>query len=590
MNILNLNSMINLGYEFDHKQSLIRTAINSQPIESILSHSISRYLNSNDSTISSQHLLTIFNKFNSNITENELLLLISEMQEFDDQLTQQISNYSQMQNYTFESISLKELNRITNHQFDWIRLLNETLRQSMRSLIKLLENNDELSRIDDDELIAKCEHIFQLIHQKKFDSSKLKSNLVKYIDHSHLAQLDQARTFKITFYDENTNVTIQNRDLFNYVENLSNGPLRETYTSLQQSLLESNTTEMALWKQCIKMTKDQHSVSIAHRYIQRHIPVAMKDRSTEIIANVKKAFDDFLLNNVWIDEETRVKSREKLNTIQVIVGYPDWLNIQYGWLLLSNEHNVNDESLLEMSINKSTFGFSWTFLLAKLARSSKTIDSCWFYHQLGDFDSNPTHLVAYQILWFPFIFLLSSFNLYSHGSILAHEYATIGTMAAHEFAHGFDHTNPDKTFIWYNRWWAQTDQEQFLHRAQCFIEQYSNITEPIGNITLFGERTNQEDIADNVGIRVTYHALSQVLRTRNQRSRTMVEQQFFKQYATQWCTKYDPQLIEYLIAEDNHSPSKYRVNVPLANFETFSKIFNCNSTSKMNPQTKCSFW
>ena len=399
MNILNLNSMINLGYEFDHKQSLIRTAINSQPIESILSHSISRYLNSNDSTISSQHLLTIFKKFNSNITENELLLLISEMQEFDDQLTQQISNYSQMQNYTFESISLKELNKITNYQFDWIRLLNETLRQSMRSLIKLLENNDELSRIDDDELIAKCEHIFQLIHQKKFDSSKLKSNLVKYIDHSHLAQLDQAKTFKITFYDENTNVTIQNRDLLlnlinifektdyrtilnvigwhvfsNYAESLSNGPLRETYTNLQQSQLEGNTTEMALWKQCIKMTKDQHSVSIAHRYIQRHIPIAMKDRSTEIIANVKKAFDDFLLNNVWIDEETRVNSREKLNTIQVIVGYPDWLNIQYGWLLLSNEHKVNDESLLEMSINKSTFGFSWTFLLAKLARSSKTID------------------------------------------------------------------------------------------------------------------------------------------------------------------------------------------------------------------------
>ncbi len=57
-----------------------------------------------------------------------------------------------------------------------------------------------------------------------------------------------------------------------------------------------------------------------------------------------------------------------------------------------------------------------------------------------------------------------------------------------------------------------------------------------------------------------------------------------------WCGLYRTEYIKELIQYDPHSPGKYRVNVPLSNFKTFSDVFNCKENSRMNPKDKCVLW
>ena len=57
-----------------------------------------------------------------------------------------------------------------------------------------------------------------------------------------------------------------------------------------------------------------------------------------------------------------------------------------------------------------------------------------------------------------------------------------------------------------------------------------------------------------------------------------------------WCSLIRPEKLKLQIEYDPHSPSQYRVNVPLSNSPDFAKAFNCPVGSPMNPGKKCLLW
>ncbi|CAF4364736.1 unnamed protein product, partial [Rotaria sordida] len=85
-------------------------------------------------------------------------------------------------------------------------------------------------------------------------------------------------------------------------------------------------------------------------------------------------------------------------------------------------------------------------------------------------------------------------------------YGGIGTIIGHEITHGFDDTGRqfDKDG---NRisWWTNETIEKFNNRKQCFIEQYSNFSVPEINMNSNGNQTQDEDIADNGGLKAAFY-------------------------------------------------------------------------------------
>ncbi|GFT81582.1 peptidase_M13 domain-containing protein [Nephila pilipes] len=56
-----------------------------------------------------------------------------------------------------------------------------------------------------------------------------------------------------------------------------------------------------------------------------------------------------------------------------------------------------------------------------------------------------------------------------------------------------------------------------------------------------------------------------------------------------WCEVLSKEANERYV-KDNHSPGKYRANIPLINSPEFSSVFNCPVGTPMNPVKKCRLW
>lgn len=155
-------------------------------------------------------------------------------------------------------------------------------------------------------------------------------------------------------------------------------------------------------------------------------------------------------------------------------------------------------------------------------------------------------------------------------------------------------------------------QEKFLFSADaetealqgvkgCLEKQYGSIEAGPLNKTLDGHRTLRENMADNVAVTVLHRAYrtsllfyistmdalgfqNVFLHFENLPS-VSSEQLFYLMFGQSFC---DPdEDTERVIDDATWAPAKYRVNVPLSNYEPFSKAFECQPGSKMNPKKKC---
>ena len=86
-------------------------------------------------------------------------------------------------------------------------------------------------------------------------------------------------------------------------------------------------------------------------------------------------------------------------------------------------------------------------------------------------------------------------------------YGAIGSIIGHELSHGFDSRGRQFDDIGnLADWWTLDADKKFKEKAQCMILQYGNYTVEQINMTVNGELTLDENIADNGGIKQAYLA------------------------------------------------------------------------------------
>ena len=60
-------------------------------------------------------------------------------------------------------------------------------------------------------------------------------------------------------------------------------------------------------------------------------------------------------------------------------------------------------------------------------------------------------------------------------------------------------------------WWEKATAEEFVRRAQCIVDQYSNYFDEQARLNLKGKQNQGENIADNGGIKEAYMGYSEYL-------------------------------------------------------------------------------
>ncbi|KAL3192313.1 hypothetical protein MRX96_059132 [Rhipicephalus microplus] len=143
-------------------------------------------------------------------------------------------------------------------------------------------------------------------------------------------------------------------------------------------------------------------------------------------------------------------------------------------------------------------------------------------------------------------------------------------------------------------WWSDYATSKFNEKKNCFVEQYGSIFDPLTNKSVDGNRTLEENIADNGGMRVAYQAYLRVTEDKPEVTLPGLEkftqdQLFFLSFATAWCVREDVKLLR---PGDIHARTRFRVNVPLQNMEEFASAFHCprGSAMRLSDGDRCIMW
>jgi putative endopeptidase len=301
--------------------------------------------------------------------------------------------------------------------------------------------------------------------------------------------------------------------------------------------------------------------ALGQLYVEKYFSPQAKLKTLEMIANLKSAMRDNLQTLAWMSPSTRKKAIEKLDRMQVKVGYPDkWRD--YSAL------TIDADSYLGNALNANRFEVK-----RDLAKLGKPIDR-------NEWGMTPPTVNAYYSptmneMVFPAGVLQPP--LFDVDADDASNYGNTGATIGHELTHGFDDEgrqyDADGNL---KSWWTAQDEKNFLARSAMIEKQFDQYT-PIDEIHINGKLTAGENIADLGGLKIAYRALQKALEGKHPEpiDGLTAEQRFFVAFAQSYRENIRPERLRLQLATDPHSPGNYRALGPLANVPEFLQAFNC---------------
>jgi putative endopeptidase len=314
------------------------------------------------------------------------------------------------------------------------------------------------------------------------------------------------------------------------------------------------------WERVARDTDRLLGEALGQLYVAEAFPPEAKVKAEALVKNVRAALRERLENLDWMSPQTRKEALRKLDAMAVKIGYPDkWRD--YSGLAVDDDVYADNV--------KAGNVFLTRFDLDKIG---KPVDR-------GEWDMTPPTVNAYynpslNEIVFPAGILQPPF--FDPQADDAVNYGAIGVVIGHELTHGFDDQGRKYDAAGNLRdWWLPQDEKTYKERAAELAKQYSGYV-AVDSLTVNGELTLGENIADLGGLRLAYLALEKVLAGKPAKKIDgyTPEQRFFLSYGQVWRGLMRPEALRVYVVTNPHSPARFRVQGPLYNMPEFFKAFD----------------
>lgn len=325
-------------------------------------------------------------------------------------------------------------------------------------------------------------------------------------------------------------------------------------------------------------TLEKQAYQVASRYFSEPIGLYYgrtyfgEEAKKDIVSLVHKIIDTYKLRvarNDFLAESTKKEAIKKLSTIVVKMGYPDKVRPLYKLL------KVNPDA----SYFEAIEGIKEIGIIDNLNELNKPVDrSLW---------AMPGHMVnacynpSANDITFPAAILQKPF--YSINQSISENLGGIGAVIGHEISHAFDNNGSkfDENGNMAN-WWTEEDFKEFDKKTKDMIAQWDGIPFHGGKVN--GQLVVSENIADNGGMAVTIEIMHN---TPNADFKA-----YFANWARVWCQKMKEEMIQYLLANDVHSPAKLRANIQPRNFNEWYEAYDVTELDEMYiaPEKRIVIW
>lgn len=308
-------------------------------------------------------------------------------------------------------------------------------------------------------------------------------------------------------------------------------------------------------------------------YADRYFSAEAKADVERMVQDILTVYRDRLQNLTWMSQATKEKAIQKLDRMQINIGYPD------AW----------DDSLNKVEILSVDQGGSFYDNLAAMGRYSvgllqeyqeKGVDkNLW---PMTTYTVNAGYMFSANSITFPAGILQAPF--YDLDASYEENLGKIGYVIAHEISHAFDNNGAK-----YDEngnaadWWTADDYAAFQELCAKAVALYDG-REAAPGITCNGALTLSENIAD-LGAAACLTEIESKQKTPDYAA-------LYTAMAEIWYTSYPRETRLYLSQADVHAPDKLRGSLVLQNFPEFYQAFGITEEDAMwlPPENRVQIW
>lgn len=305
--------------------------------------------------------------------------------------------------------------------------------------------------------------------------------------------------------------------------------------------------------------------ALGELFVAEAYSAAAQERMERMIVHIKSAMSNSINSLDWMGEETKQQAIKKLNAIVWKVGAPRKPRDYAGVDIRANQYLASARNAGRYNTGYGLTRLGKPINREEWAMTPQTVNA---YYNAG-----------LNEIVFPAGMLQPPF--FDVNGDDAGNYGAIGMVIGHELSHGFDDSGRKFDAVGNLRnWWTKDDEERFLKRVEKIQAQYSGY-KPLPDLAVNGKLTTGENIADFGGINVAWRAygLTDEAKAGQSQNGFSPQQRFFLSYAQAWRVTQRAEHLRMQLMTDSHSPPRYRVLGPLANFQPFFDAFNCKGTS-----------
>ncbi|SEA12423.1 endothelin-converting enzyme Metallo peptidase. MEROPS family M13 [Flavobacterium gillisiae] len=342
--------------------------------------------------------------------------------------------------------------------------------------------------------------------------------------------------------------------------------------------LSGTEKQRPLWRRGVETVNKNLGEIVGKVYVEKHFSPEAKEKVSLLVKNLVKAYEESIKKLDWMSPETKKQALDKVSKFTVKIGYPDkWRD--YSSLKISkNDYFGNQQRATAFEYNR------------QLNKLGKTVDRT-------EWGMTPQTVNAYynpplNEIVFPAAILQPPF--YDPNVEDAVNYGGIGAVIGHEIGHGFDDQGStfDGDGVMRN-WWTPKDLAAFKQKTGALVAQYSAL-KVFPDLNVNGEFTQGENIGDLGGLSIALKAYKMSL---NGKESPVLdgftgEQRIFLSWGQVWLDKAREDDLRAQVANDPHSPAKFRINGVVRNIPEFYTAFNIKPTDSLYlaPNKRVKIW
>ena len=334
------------------------------------------------------------------------------------------------------------------------------------------------------------------------------------------------------------------------------------------------------WERGVERVGSLNSLgeAVGQIYVQKHFPEAAKQQMQGLVENLRTALANSIASLDWMGEETKNEARLKLESFRPKIAYPD------EWRDLSSIEISRDDLFANA---RSLREFNYADEIGRLGKPTNREE--W---GMTPQTVNAYYNSSFNEIVFPAGILQPPF--FDPAADMAVNYGGIGAVIGHEMGHGFDDQGSKSDSLGVQRnWWTDDDRANFEKLTTALAAQYDQF-EPVPGYFVDGNFTLGENIGDVGGLSLAYRAYKLSLGGEEAPviDGLTGDQRFFLSWAQVWQRKYREDALIQRLTSDPHSPSEFRVNGVVRNFDEWYEAFDVQPEDALYlaPEDRVRIW